>query len=84
MTISSVDYVSKILTCVKPYVKNGIDLTPGMHLVDEAGLDSAALINVLMQLEVVLDINLSANDLSFDHFHSCETLAQHLLEKYGA
>ena len=70
-------YLAKILECVELYVDEGVALNDEMHLVDEAGLDSAALTNVLIQLEVVLGIDLSATDLSFDHFHSCRTLAEY-------
>lgn len=74
-------YLEKIISCVRPFVKNEIELKSDTNLMDEAGLDSASMVNILMQLETVLGINLSAADLTFDHFRSCDTLAEYFANK---
>jgi len=81
MTDTRNQYLEKIISCAQPFVKDGFELKSDTNLMDEAGLDSASMVNILMQLETVLGINLSAADLTFDHFRSCETLAEYFANK---
>ena len=74
-------YLEKIISCVQPFVEDGFELKSDTNLMDEAGLDSASMVNILMQLETALGIHLSAADFTFDHFHSCETLAEYFANK---
>lgn len=67
-----------VMDVVRPFVPTGIPLDSTTQLTGQANLDSASMVGILLELESRLSIQLSASDLTFDHFESCESLANAL------
>lgn len=81
MTSSLLDTVLEV---VGPFVPEGVALTPDLPLLETDVVDSASMVNILLDLEARLNVTLTAADLSFDHFHSCRTLADALQQRLDA
>ena len=72
------DVLETILDVLKPYTPADTALDVDTQLLELGLLDSAALVNVLLELEFRLGIRIGADDLAFDHFQSPRTLADAL------
>ena len=70
--------LATVLDVVAPFVKNQAEVTPDLLLIDSGVIDSASMVNILLELEERLGIQLDASDLAFDHFKSCRILADAL------
>lgn len=73
-----------VLEVVAPFVKGGAELTPTLPLIESGVVDSASMVNILLELESRLGIQLDAADLAFDHFQSCDALAGALSARVDA
>ncbi|RUM98328.1 hypothetical protein EET67_06725 [Pseudaminobacter arsenicus] len=78
---SNEDILNEIISIVRPFVDPSLELTPDFALIDSGAIDSASMINILLELEGRLGIQLGAADLTFEQFQSCRTLAGALSSK---
>lgn len=67
-----------IHSLIAPLMKNNVAITPASRLVEDLGLDSLQIINLLMSIEHSLKIKLQASDLVFDDLSSVGTLSAKL------
>ena len=72
------DVLATVLNVLKPYTPAATALDANTQLMEQGLLDSAALVNILLELEARLGIRIGADDLTFDHFQSPQTLADAL------
>lgn len=70
-----------VLDVVAPFVKDQAILTPDLLLIESGVIDSASMVNILLELEARLGLQLDAADLAFDHFQSCRILAEALAHR---
>jgi acyl carrier protein len=70
-----------VIDVVQVFAPDGATIEADTPLVDNLALDSANMINVLLELENRLNIQLSAADLTFDHFNNCRFLAEALSKR---
>jgi acyl carrier protein len=68
----TLDVVLKVL---RPFARNGVPIDADTQLLELQLIDSAAMVNILLELELRLEIRISATDLTFDHFQSARVLA---------
>lgn len=52
-----------ILSCLQDLVENGVEIKPGSDLVNDLGLESIKVMDLLMMLEDRFDISISINIL---------------------
>jgi len=65
-----------IMDIIRPFAGSKVELTPDLPLLESGLIDSATMVNILLELESRLGLQLDAADLSFDHFQSCRVLAE--------
>ena len=57
------------------------DLDPGAALMEEVGLDSAAILEVVAEIEEEFGIEIDTDEVSEDNFQSIESLARFVATK---
>lgn len=73
------DKLAIILDILQPFAPNGTVIEADTALPDL--IDSAAMVNILLELEHRLGIEIQAADLTFDHFQSPRILAERFAGK---
>lgn len=65
-----------VLSVLRPFVRRGTAVDPDTQLLELQLIDSAAMVNILLELELRLGVRIGASDLTFDHFQSPRALAE--------
>lgn len=67
-----------VVEVVRAFAPAGVEIEPDTPLLESGALDSASMVNILMELESRLGVVIGAGDLTFDHFQDCRLLARTL------
>lgn len=70
-----------ILDVIEAFTPPGVAVVADTPLLENQLLDSASVINILLELEGRLGIVIGPSDLSFDHFETPRLLAETLTER---
>jgi acyl carrier protein len=70
-----------VLSILRPFAKGGAVIDADTPLLEMEIIDSAAMVTILLELELRLGIRISASDLTFDHFQSARILAQRFSDR---
>lgn len=77
----SQDVLATVIEVVRAFASTGTTIDADTPLIDLRVLDSASMVNVLLELESRLGVAIGPSDLSFDHFQDCRLLAETLAER---
>tara|TARA_R110002124_G_scaffold55108_3_gene156069 strand:- start:5160 stop:5405 length:246 start_codon:yes stop_codon:yes gene_type:complete len=72
------DFLPTVIEVVRAYAPPGTVVDADTPLLEIGVLDSASMVNVLLELESRLGLVIGPRDLSFDHFQDCRLLAETL------
>jgi len=61
--LNRIDLMSYILECLQGMITEGVEITPTSDLINDLGLESIQVMNLLMMLEDKLDISIPMNIL---------------------
>lgn len=75
------DELATVIEVVRAFAPPGTTIDADTPLLDLGVLDSASMVNVLLELESRLGVVIGPSDLSFDHFQDCRLLAETLAER---
>jgi acyl carrier protein len=64
-----------VLNVLRPFARDGAPIEADTQIMELQLIDSAAMVNILLELELRLGIRIAASDLTFDHFQSARILA---------
>jgi acyl carrier protein len=78
------DVLATVIELVRAYAPPGTTIDADTPLLEIGVLDSASMVNVLLELESRLGVVIGPADLSFDHFQDCRLLAETLTERISA
>lgn len=67
-----------VIDVVRAYAPPKVEIDADTPLLDMGVLDSASMVNVLLELEARLGVDIGPGDLTFDHFQDCRLLAETL------
>lgn len=73
-----------VIEVVRAFAPPATNIDADTPLLDLGLLDSASMVNVLLELESRLGIVIGPSDLSFDHFQDCRLLAETLAHRIPA
>lgn len=75
------DELATVIEVVSAFASPGTTIDADTPLIELGVLDSASMVNVLLELESRLGVAIGPGDLSFDHFQDCRLLAETLAER---
>jgi acyl carrier protein len=75
MLIDQSSTLDIVLSVLRPFVRQGAEVNADTQLLELQLIDSAAIVNILLELELRLGVRIGASDLTFDHFQSARALA---------
>lgn len=77
------DFETILVEKLKIELENGITEETGF-LKEGLALDSVMILEFIIELELLYDIEIDEDELTFEHFQKCGTLVDFVLEKVNA
>lgn len=77
------DFETILTEKLKVKLENGLTAETGF-LKEGLALDSVMILEFIIELEMLYDIEIDEDELTFEHFQKCGTLAEFILEKVNA